>query len=300
LRSSRPAPATRPDVPAALGRAPESEPTTLRPALESATTVAALTVAARSGGTLRIEPVTKETSPSFYGPDTLVESLTSAPTGVPAPSTERTEFLLTQPLVPGGRDPTDPGPTRTAVPLVEPNLTPPPVVPASASVPPDRIAGPRRAWPLFVVAGVTVGLLGGAAWLWRSRPSAGPSPRAAQSELVAPQGVQAATPPRTAGSAPSVRPVPEAVAGRGAEGQSQTIEPPPLATSVARPPAATTTSARNDSRKGAFLSAVAVPTLARPAPSVTPSSKSAAAPRPSSGKSNAAATPPAGMPGSGL
>ncbi len=171
------APATRPDAPAALER--EARATTLQPALEIATTAAQLPLPTTAGGTLRLAPLPALTAPPFYGSDTLVDSITRAPTAVPGAAPEHTEMLSVHELTPGGHVAVlGAGPTRTAVPTAEPNLTPPPVVPNTAPVPPPRRSVSRRSWPWFVAAGVGVGLLGGGAWLARSR-SAAPLPVAA-------------------------------------------------------------------------------------------------------------------------
>lgn len=270
------APTTRPDAPLALGRAPESEATTLRPALGFTTTAAPLPAATPAGGTVRLEPSLVASPLSFYGPDTLVESLTNAPTGVPASAAERTEHLLTLPLPPGARAPTDPGPTRTAVPHVEPNLTPPPVVPASASGVGEERAG-ARLWPLFVAAGV--GVLGGSAWLWRP----------AQDPLDAVGKNHAAAPPPVVTAAPAAPPA-----------EPSSLSAPPPAALSALPQASTAGAAaaaapsvsvaaapvtpRNGSQKRLFLSS-------RPSASEGPRPAPPEPRRPAQG---------AGMPGSGL
>jgi eukaryotic-like serine/threonine-protein kinase len=155
-RASPQAPAaTRPDGIAARQER-EGDTTTIQPAFEIATTAAH---ALPNPNVTQRLPDAPPSTPSLYGPDTLVDPLTKAPTVVPAGSPERTERLHTVPLAPGARAPTDPGPTRTAVPLVEPNLTPPPVVP-TRSVPPPR---PRPRWPrplgIAALAAAAIGAL---------------------------------------------------------------------------------------------------------------------------------------------
>ncbi|RYZ08871.1 MAG: serine/threonine protein kinase [Myxococcales bacterium] len=289
-RSPRPGAPTRPDGPAALGRT-DADPTTLRPALESATTAAQILLPSHAGGTLRLE--VPAAPPSFYGPDTLVSSLTGVPTGVPGAASEQTELLVVQPLVPGGGMPTDPGPTRTAVPLPEANLTPPPVVPVSASVPPKRAPGANRTWLLFVAAGVGVGVLGGGAWLWRAR-----APFAAVSPLAAPEKRQVvAARPGVPAPVTSV-----AAAAERAEPSEPKTEPPLVA---APAPAAPSTSAsvRNDKKKGVFLGAAprldAAPRPAAAAP-VTASPKASGGAAAKIAPEKPTAAKPGGMPGSGL
>jgi serine/threonine-protein kinase len=152
--ASASASATRPDGVAANSRAEtnaEGDTTTLQPAIERATTAAH--VLPHWGATQRLPDVAPLSPPSFYGPDTLVEPLTQAPTAVPDAAPEHTEMLLAIPLAPGARAPTDPGPTRTSVPVGDvPNSTPPPVVPNLPATP--LKAGPKRttAWALAATA----------------------------------------------------------------------------------------------------------------------------------------------------
>jgi serine/threonine-protein kinase len=134
--------ATRPDGIAGAQRADAGDTTTVQPAFEIATTLA--NPLPRVNVTQRL-PEAGALTPSLFGPETLVDPVTKAPTVVPEGAPERTEMLLAAPLAPGARAPTDPGPTRTAVPLAEtPNLTPPPVVP-SVALPPQKTVRAGRA-----------------------------------------------------------------------------------------------------------------------------------------------------------
>ena len=104
--SPPPQPATRPDGLAALLVTQSGDTTIVQPALEIATTAAHA-----AGRTSRsVYPMRQRRHPRCYGPDTLVDPLTKAPTAVPAPAAERTEMLLNAPHVPGSRPLTDPGP----------------------------------------------------------------------------------------------------------------------------------------------------------------------------------------------
>jgi eukaryotic-like serine/threonine-protein kinase len=160
--------ATRPDGVAAWGRQAAVDDTTIvQPAFEIATTAAHARPFANV--TQRLPDASAQT-PSLYGPDTLVEPLTKAPTVVPAPQStpERTEMLLAAPLAPGARSPTDPGPTRTAVPLAEaPNLTPPPVVPSRSVPPPAPQPRSSRAVGIAIAALAALLFVGGGLWLRR-------------------------------------------------------------------------------------------------------------------------------------
>lgn len=287
-RPSRADPATRPDAPAALGRPPESEPPR-GPGFETTTTtVAQLAVPTPSGGTLRLEAPAWSSEPSFYGPDTLVQSLTGAPTGVPAPAPDRTERLLTPLLVPSPHEATGAGPTRTAVPLVEPNLTPPPVVPAGAVSAEARTSG-RKLWPMFVAAGVAVGVVGGSVWLWRPRalPVSSSSAPPAEAMATTKPPIAAVAPPRAVEvevEAPSASaaavPAPSSVA------PLPMVPTAPLASSAqdpSRPPPSPSPSPFKKKRVLRESSAKVAE---------TPPSDRPAAP--------IKARPPSGMPGSGL
>ncbi len=182
-RQSQPAPAaTHADGVAARG-----DTTALQPAFEIATTAAH--VLPHPNVTLRLEQLEQlepAAAPSLYGPDTWVDAATGVPTAVPGPAPERTEMLLAAPVSPFGRSPTDPGPTRTAVPLAEaPNLTPPPVVP-TASVPPP--AKPRSPKPLVLVAAGGAVLLGLAGWVALRRPATAPAATVVAAEALPGQG----------------------------------------------------------------------------------------------------------------
>jgi eukaryotic-like serine/threonine-protein kinase len=245
-RPSQPAPATRPEAPAARGRDPETV-TTVQPALEVATTAAQVLLPVAAGGTLRLTDAAPLTPGTYHGPDTLVDPLTRAPTAVPEAAPERTELLLAQPLAPGARAATDPGPTRTAVPLVEPNLTPPPVVPAG-SLAARRAAPPKRLWPWFVAAGVAVGALGGATWLWRGRGSAvavSTSPGAAARSL----SVSSLAGSELEAPAPSPPPAtPPSPSDEVAAPTTARSAPPPAAAS----PAPSAVTQRNESKNSAL------------------------------------------------
>lgn len=224
-RASQPAgAATRPDGIAGARRAADGDTTTLQPALEIATT---LVQPLPSANVTQRLPDAALATPSLYGPETLLDPISKAPTAVPtpAPLSERTERLLAVPPAPGALPFTDPGPTRTAVPLVEaPNLTPPPVVP-SASLPPPRPARRGRA-VAAVVAGVAVVVAAiallrphgttnapparAAAAAQPPAPAVLPSPEpvAAPEPIAAPEPV-AAPPPALPGPAPSAAPAPK-------------------------------------------------------------------------------------------
>lgn len=162
-RQSPPTPALRPDGVAA--RVSSGETTTQQPAFEIATTAAH--TLPRPNVTLRLDEAAPLTPPSLYGSDTLVDAASSVPTAVPGSAPERTELLLAVPPTPSGRFLTEPGPTRTAVPLAEaPNLTPPPVVPALA--PPPK---PRSSKPLALAAFAGVVLIGAVVILALRAPS---------------------------------------------------------------------------------------------------------------------------------
>lgn len=166
-RASSPAPApTRPDGIAGARRA-EGDTTTAQPAFEIATTLAQPLPGIGAGHTQRL-PDAPLATPSLYGPETLVDPVTQAPTAIPAPAplSERTERLLALPHHAAGTPLTDAGPTRTAVPLAEaPNLTPPPVVPSASLPPPPPRASQAGKW--LALGGVGVVALSAAAWLLR-------------------------------------------------------------------------------------------------------------------------------------
>jgi tRNA A-37 threonylcarbamoyl transferase component Bud32 len=258
-RASKPAPAaTRPDGVAAFGRAPpEGDTTTLQPAIEIATTA----VPALPGpNTTQRLPDAASPTPALYGPDTLVDPLTKAPTFVPQPAPERTEMLLTPPLAPGARAPTDPGPTRTAVPLAEaPNLTPPPVVPSVSLLPPKPSHGGKAFG--FVAAGLSLLVLVGGVLALRSSRGTAPSPTlaaAAQPSVVSLKPV----------SAPAPAPL-ETVQQAAPEAPVSQKEPPPAVVAaplVALPPAAPSATAailtnRINSKKHAFLGSGVAPSV---------------------------------------
>jgi len=194
-RQSRPAPATRPDGVAANARAETTaagDTTTLQPAIERATTAAH--VLPQSGATQRLPDVPALSPPSFYGPDTLVEPLTQAPTTAPDAAPEQTEMLLAIPLAPGARAPTDPGPTRTSVPLADvPNLTPPPVVPNLSPTPVKTAPKRTVAWAL--AAGAASLLVGASVLALRGagHPDHAPAPVAAASPIAVEPAPESAT-----------------------------------------------------------------------------------------------------------
>jgi eukaryotic-like serine/threonine-protein kinase len=257
--------ATRPDGLAASGRHVVNDTTTVQPAFEIATTAAhALPFA-----TQRLPDAPAHT-PALLGPDTLVDPLTQAPTAVPQPAPERTEMLLHVPHSPGSRPLTDPGPTRTAVPLAEAgNLTPPPVVPAPA--PPTRQSGPRpRTLALAGLAVVLVLLVSGALWL---RHPAAPEPPAAPAlaaePVISDNPIAAAPPPPVA--PPEVAP-PAEVVPKAVLSSPEKVAPAPVTTS-------------KRSRKRVFL---------------TPGKSASTAPVPPRADARAKPVAQPGMPSSGL
>ena len=195
--------ATRPDGIAGAQRGPAGDTTTVQPAFEVATTLANPLPQHDANTTQRLPEVGAPT-PSLFGPETLVDPITKAPTVVPQATPERTEMLLAAPLAPGARAPTDPGPTRTAVPLVEtPNLTPPPVVPNRASLPPPRKSA-RAGRAIAAAAAIGVLLFGGMLALRGARRPE-PSPRAAArapSELIQAAPLAPVAPVSTEAEAP--------------------------------------------------------------------------------------------------
>lgn len=276
-RASQPAPpgaTTRPDGVAAGRVTPRDDKTTQQPAFEIATTAAhALPV---SNVTQRLPDPLLDPA-TLYGPDTLVDPLTSAPTTVPGSSPERTERLLLPHWAPGQRPLTEPGPTRTSVPLAEStNLTPPPVVPMS------QLAASKASRSLVPIAAAAclaaLLLAAGASLLFKSQPS----PPATAEPLVA--GEAPAPPPAAAAvqppsSAPVVAPVASAPPAPVASAASSI---PPL---VAPSPSLVTIG--NERNK----STVSAPPA--PKPKAGPEPVVSAAPAPKS-------KPAAAMPGSGL
>jgi serine/threonine-protein kinase len=266
-RPSQPAPAklaTRPD--GVAGRVtPGSDKTTEQPAFEIATT--AVLVLPNPNITQRL-PEPAPHPATLYGSDTLVDPLTHAPTAVPGPAQERTERLLLPHVAPGQPLLTDPGPTRTSVPLAESgsNLTPPPVVPA---LPPAK---PARSVVVLLIAAALGGvvMLGGALLLLR--PDAPATP--AQPGLAAPE---AAAPPRAAAATPPPPP-----------NQPQTVAAPPPEPTVAAPvvapsaaplvPGAAPVTTRNQERKLPFPTLAAPPAQAPAAPAAPKSKASTAMP----------------------
>ncbi|HEX2876975.1 MAG TPA: protein kinase [Polyangiaceae bacterium] len=268
-------PATRPDGVAAHGRA-EGDTTTVQPAFEIATTAHSLP---NANVTLRLPDAPGPASapvPTFHGPDTLIDPLTKAPTGVPAPAQERTEMLLSAPHAPGVTLPLDAGPTRTAVPLAEaPNLTPPPVVPTPSLPPPRPRAG--RAFIFGAVAVAALLLVAGVLVLRREQPvpsAAQPSPEPATPAVAAAAAVPAPPPALPVAPTPPLSAPPELAPVAA-----------PSASPAAPGPSAKRVTIKKDSEKSVFLA----PSVAAPAPVATPAS----APP---GRRNAAPS----MPGSGL
>jgi eukaryotic-like serine/threonine-protein kinase len=253
-RSPGAGPATRPDGVAARGPASSDDTTAVQPRLEVATT--AVPQSSRAQATQHLpEPQ----PPVLYGPDTLVDSATSAPTAAPAAErTEHTEMLLAVPPTPSGQAPRDVGVTRTAVPIAEaPNLTPPPVVPT----PPVAPKGGRstKAGGIAITLLFSLVILGGVVALRTSsipsapvrEPTAEPRPAAAAVEpLRAPAPVPVSAPP-TSSSLPATSPVATAgnkteimqvEAGRPAKsaalGRAKTAATPPSASAApSKPPA---------------------------------------------------------------
>jgi eukaryotic-like serine/threonine-protein kinase len=244
-QSGRPAPGpTRPDGVAARQEL-VGDTTTVQPAFEIATTAAH---ALPNPNVTQRLPDAGSATPSLYGPDTLVDPLTQAPTIVPASAPEHTEMLLSAPLAPGARQPTDPGPTRTAVPLAEaPNLTPPPVVPSRSLPPPAPSVRLTRSRAVLAAVVTAALLLTGALWLRRGDVTVAPtSPVAAAAPVVA-GPVPVATVPASA-SAPALS-APEAVVAPAGE---PVAAPGPNVNALKAPPAPSG-SVRNVSKKHTFL-----------------------------------------------
>ncbi len=271
-RGPQPMPATRPDGPAALGR-PTGDTTTLQPALEIATTAAhALPQGVGvAGGTQRLPSALPPAPPSFYGPDTLVDPLTRAPTAVPPSAPERTEFLINAPPSPHRveRAVADAGPTRTAVPVAEgTNFTPPPVVP-SVSSPPPRSTRPKLV--LGLVAAALAGVsFGAAALLWRSRT---PAPVPAAIAAAPPSPALAPVPPKPSTNASGpLRP-------ESSPAAALAMPPVPAASiPVAAPPASLL-----NKRQKASVAAVNAPAKAAPAPTPAGAQKARVSSMPGSG-----------------
>jgi serine/threonine-protein kinase len=277
-RSARPAAGpTRPDSVAALARLVLSGvSSTIQPALEFASTAAH--ALPNPNVTQRLPDVAPAT-PSLYGPDTLVDPLTKAPTVVPGAAPERTEMLLSVPLAPGVRQPTDPGPTRTAVPLAEgPNLTPPPVVP-TRPLPP--LAGPssNRLRGVLVASVAAVLLVAAGFWLRRGSTAAEVSPAVAAAPAPA-----VASPPSALVVAPvpaSTIPASPPAAEMPSEAAASSPSTAPVAADLAPSSGAKampTTPIRpgNNSKKHIFLSLepAAGPATKVAAPSSSPKAKS--------------------------
>ena len=251
-RPSRPAPhgaAMRPDGAAAGRSGGEGDATIEQPPFEIATT--AVLVLPNPNITQRL-PQPASQPPTLYGPDTWVDPPTRAPTALPAPAPERTERLLLSQCVPGQGLLTDPGPTRTSVPLAESgsNLTPPPVVPTLPSVKPAR-----SMVPLLIAAALGgMALLGGGLLLLRPDGPATGAP-------------SAAAPPRVASTAPPIG-APEPSASPQLQKEATPPEPsvaaPAAAASSGTPPRAASPllSARNQEKKLPFLSMTAPPPAA--------------------------------------
>jgi len=269
-------PATRPDGLAASGRHGGDDTTVVQPPFEIATTAAHV----RPNATQRLPNAGGQT-PAMFGPDTVVDPLTKAPTAVPEPAAERTELLLHAPHGPGSRSLTDPGPTRTAVPHAEAgNLTPPPVVPTPSAPPPPPA---RRGRPFgFAAAGVLLlVLLGSGLWLRRTPPIT--------SSAV--PGLAPVAPPVPASELPPVSAPAGAAIPDGSAAPEPTAvlpsadEPAPVGSSVESKPRSAGVSIRNGSQKRVFLTPGKAVTLAAPS-------------RPSASRVKSAPQP--GMPSSGL
>jgi eukaryotic-like serine/threonine-protein kinase len=257
-RASQPAPAAASDT------------TTQQPAFEIATTAAH----ALPNVTQRLPDAVPQPA-TLYGSDTLVDPVTSLPTAVPGSTPERTERLLLPQPVPGQRLVTDPGPTRTSVPLAEtPNLTPPPVVPMQ---PPP--ASKRHVAPLLLAAALAALALGaGALALFSARePARAPAVAAATAPAV---------PALPAAPAPMAPPVVEAEEPIAAPSQPAKIEPPAPALAAPKPAPVSSVIAKNTNKNPGVIASDPAASPAKAVPAA-----SAPAPR---------AKPPAAMPGSGL
>jgi serine/threonine-protein kinase len=241
---------TRPDGAAAARGAPEGDRTIEQSPFEIATTA----VVALPGPniTQRLPPPAPAPA-TLYGSDTLVDPLTRAPLSLPGPAQERTEPLLLPPGAPGRGPLTDPGPTRTSVPLAESgsNLTPPPVVPMQPS------AKPARSMVALVIAAALGGmaLFGAGLLLLRPDRAASPVPSAPSPQAAAPAPpllaaeptprqqpamVAAArsepVPPAPVAAAPSVAPIPGAAPPPTARNQEKKLPFPTLVVAPAGPP----------------------------------------------------------------
>jgi len=260
---------TRPDGVAAWGRSPSADTTTAQPGLELATT-AAHAVPPSSNITLRLPDVAH--AATLYGPDTLVDSITKAPTFVPPAQPERTEMLLTVPLAPGARAATDPGPTRTAVPLAEaPNVTPPPVVPSLSMAQPSKAHSGNGL--RFGAAGLALLLLASGALALRAgrapaavkARTAGGAPPALRTEPR--PAVGAAEPVARAPVTPSVglapEPTPEAPSPAAAP-TAVVAAPVGVAAGPISVAAAASVTPRNFAKKHPFLTPAPVPSSVQP------------------------------------
>jgi serine/threonine-protein kinase len=220
------APPTRPDGVAAGRPARHDETTTLQPHLEIATT--AVPQSSR-GGTQRLPEVPPSSPPTLYGPDTLVDRTTSAPTAVPGPTTEHTEMLLVVPPALGGSAQPDAGVTRTSVPLGDaPNLTPPPVVP-TPQVRAPQPSKTRRGFGIAATALVSLAVLLGVVALRTSGSTPAPdtSGRAASAGLPEPRAAEPPPAPKA-----SLGPPASALPTKSPEPSARPPEPAPATGSV--------------------------------------------------------------------
>ena len=252
-------PATRPDGLAAFGRQGGGDTTQVQPAFEIATTAAH----ALPNVTQRLPDAAVS---GLYGPDTLVDPLTKAPTVVPQPAAERTELLLAGPLA------SIPSP-----------------LPSPSQPPPEPARLPRRAG--FAAAALVLGLLlGGGLWL---RRVATPTPAAGA--LTVPLAT-----PVSDGGRPIAAPAPE-VAARPVQAAVAGPEPAPPPLALVAP--AVTAEARSEahpapSKLGA--SPVSTSKHSQKHTFLLPASSAPATPAPQPALSR---TKPSGlpsMPGSGL
>jgi hypothetical protein len=285
-----PAPATRPDGVAAARGPASANTTAIQPPIELQTTT--VPQSSRPRVTQRL---VEQSAPELYGPDTLVDSVTSAPTAAPGAQgverPERTEMLLVVPPTPTGQAPADTGVTRTAVPIAEaPNLTPPPVVPSPPVAP---AKGSLRG---VVLLGVAAGLVVVAA-VAALRSTAGVSPSAEPAaSLTAPVEAAAVTAAAAAVvSEPSAQSAPPAPAQSAPPAPSSTPAPPPSAVPreaapvplPAEPAAASSATSRKDEE-------ILAPTRRSPAPERKPAPSGGGAPVAPASKA------PSTLPASGL
>jgi hypothetical protein len=275
-RRSSPAPAiTRPDGVAARGAAGDT--TTAQPAFEIATTLANALPA--SNVTLRLEQASPPPPATLFGPETLVDAPTGVPTAVPGAAPDRTEMLLAIPPTPSGRIHTDPGPTRTAVPVGDvPNLTPPPVVPAAAV--PSRPRPPR----LLALAAISGAALMIVVIVWLTRATERDAASAMSPRADARQAAAALIP-----AAPAATAQPAVEAASAAPPVTAPVaveaEPAPLPEPA---PSSLSVTTENDSKIAPVASGAVLKGNAARSPELRDAAKS--------GKPAA----PAGMPGSGL